>query len=93
MSDGTGRPSSWARYSIRVRDVLEQRLEQQVEQQVVAPHVDDEGDRRPRLGDVGEVLIRPDADVGAAVDVPSARGPAATCRYERSFEIRLSVSK
>ena len=87
MSDGTGRPSSWARYSIRVRDRLEQRLEQQVEQQVVAPHVDDERDRGARLGDVGEVLIGPDADVGAAVHVSSAEiraAPAGTSVRSRS---------
>src|SRR6185503_15271448 len=52
-------------FDARVR-LLEQRLEEQMQQQVVPPDVDDERDGRPALGDVGEVLIRADADVGAA---------------------------
>ncbi len=44
----------------------EQRLEQQVQQQVVAAQIDDERDGRANGGDVREVLIGSDADVGAA---------------------------
>ena len=65
---GAGRPVSSARYSTRFCADGEQRLEQQMQQQVVAPDVDDEGDRRPDLRDVGEVLIRADADIRAAGD-------------------------
>ncbi|MDO8542185.1 MAG: hypothetical protein Q7S40_17235 [Opitutaceae bacterium] len=51
------------------RRFLEQRLEQQVQQQIVAPQIDDVGNGRLDLRDVRVVLIRADADVGAAVDV------------------------
>ena len=71
----------------------EERLEQKVQQQVVAPDVDDEGDVGPDRGDVGEVLIGPDADVRAAACTPRFLRSGTTSRYERSFEMRLSVSK
>ena len=44
---------------------LDQRLVQEMQQHVVAPDVDDEGDRRLQRGDVGEVLFGSDAQVGA----------------------------
>ena len=47
---------------------LEQGFEQQMQQHVVAAHVDDEGQRRPRRRDIREVLIRPHTDIGAAGD-------------------------
>src|ERR1043166_8580967 len=45
----------------------EDRLEEQMLEEIVAPDVDDERDLRPHGGDVGEVLVRSDADVCAAV--------------------------
>ena len=51
---------------------MEQRLEQQVQQQVVAPDVHDERDRGTAFGDIREVLIRSDADVGAPLEILGA---------------------
>ena len=45
---------------------LEERLVEEEEREVLAADVDDEGNPRPDPGDVAEVLLRADADVGAA---------------------------
>src|SRR5438034_1360495 len=39
----------------------------------LAPDVDDEGDVRTNLGDVREILFRPDAEVGSARDAHLAQ--------------------
>ncbi len=57
--------------------LLKDGLEQQVQEEIVAPDVEDEGDRRPDVRDVGEVLVGTDADVGATSDACAGPGPAA----------------
>ena len=52
----------------------EQRLEDQVQQQVVAAQVDDEGDARLDLRDIGEVLVGTHADIRAAGEARIAQG-------------------
>ena len=47
--------------------------EEQVQEQIVAANVDDEGDRRPGVRDVREVLIGPDPEVRAAADARLAQ--------------------
>ena len=41
-------------------------------EEIVAPNVEHERDLGLHRGDVGKILIGPDADVGAAVDVEAA---------------------
>ena len=67
-------------------------LYMQVLEQVAAPHIDDE--RHPRLGgdDVGEVLIRRDAEIHAAR--PDCRCSAGITYWKVcSFETRFSDRK
>ena len=45
---------------------LEQRLVDQMQRQVAAPDVEDERHPRPQRDHVGEVLLRPDAEIDAA---------------------------
>ena len=55
-----------------------------MKQQVVAPDVEDEDDLGPDRGDVGEVLIGPDADVRAPLD-------AALLQVRNDVQIRALV--
>ena len=49
---------------------------------VVAPNVDDEDDGRPEFGDVGEVLVRPHAEV---------RSPGQSTPGQRIHDIEVSA--
>ena len=63
---GRARPREHARHELgAIRRHLEERLVGEVEIEIAAAQVDDERDRRAHGGDVGEVLLGADADVGA----------------------------
>jgi hypothetical protein len=57
------------------RRPFDERLEQEVVQQVVTPDVGDERDHGRDLRNVGEVLVRPHAHIGAPGHAQPIHGP------------------